>query len=91
MTVFSFGIRTSFRPFERFCSVQTPRTAFERSFVLIIFTGVLKHFSISNFAMTNLIIMRYPHSELSGSHNRNRSLETVFENANFFDGTSNNY
>ena len=26
----SFGIRTSFRPFERFCSVRTLRTAFER-------------------------------------------------------------
>ena len=27
MTMFSFGIRTSFRPFEWFCSVWTPRTA----------------------------------------------------------------
>ena len=27
MTMFSFGIKTSFRPFEWFCSVWTPRTA----------------------------------------------------------------
>ena len=43
MTVFSFGIRTSFRPFERFCSVRKPRTAFERPFFSIIFTGVGTH------------------------------------------------
>ena len=45
MTVFSFGIRTSFRPFERFCSVRTPRTAFERPFFSIIFTGVTLYFA----------------------------------------------
>ena len=52
MTVFSFGIRTSFRPFERFCSVRTPRTAFERPFFSIIFTGVLRPSCLASWFFT---------------------------------------